>query len=167
MTTARGRRMKAGDCGRKPGVLISSPCLSHHQETNHVPLKTSATPTGWLHGHTSEDVWRAKWKEPQKNVAKATFVYYWNSQIFYACVEFYLGYAAHVNGRWVSRPHSDRTRCIWSVYSLLLKRRRIYLNKNKQTFFWPQLPQGISLFRKWKCQLGIVIILRVNQPLTL
>lgn len=73
MATARGRRMKAGDCGRKPGVLISFPCLSHHQETNPVPLKTSATPTGWLHGRTSEDVWRTKWK--WKNVQKGIFVY--------------------------------------------------------------------------------------------
>lgn len=36
--------MKAGDCERKPGVLISSPCLSHHQETNHVPLKHQLLP---------------------------------------------------------------------------------------------------------------------------
>lgn len=51
----KGRRMNARDCGRKPGVLISSPRLSHHQETNHVPLKTSAAPTGRLHSRTSGD----------------------------------------------------------------------------------------------------------------
>lgn len=134
MAILRRRRMKARDCGRKPGVLISSPCLSHHQETNHVPLKTSATPTGWLHGRTSEGVWRTKWKG-QEIVQKGTFVYDRHGLISCMCmpwkailIRIFLGYAVYVNGE----TQRGQTAYLGHIFSLKSRVELIW-TKNKQT----------------------------------
>lgn len=163
--------MKAGDCRRRPGVLISSPCLSHHQETNHVPLKTSATPTGWLHGCTSEDIWRTKWKR-QKLCRKAHFSKI-GMAFLYACACICKSHI-DLNFPRIQIIWMQRELCIQQVYPAYL-RCKFSVRKAEKTVFeqkiskhlWPQLQWGISLFRKWKRYPGIVIILRVSPPLTL
>lgn len=113
--------MKAGDCGRKPGVLISSPCLSHHQETNHVPLKTSATPTGWLH------LWRHlkdKMKET-KMCRKAHLCSIGTVWFVPLCIGYWLGFSLKIEVTlWEWKTISQR--CIFAVYIL------------KGNLFWPQ-----------------------------
>lgn len=86
---------------------------------------------------------------------------------FHACVclgkpywwEFSLAFPVYMNGKWVG----GHTVCLRHILLLKSKVKVIWTKISKH--IWPSL--GIGLFRKWKCQHGIVIILRVSQPLTL
>lgn len=117
----------------------------------------------WLH------LWRRlkdKMKGTQKMALKDTFVYDRHNLISCMCMPWKAilmrvlpGFPVYMNGKW-DRRHTARLKRLLHLKS---KVKVIWTKISKH--IWPSW--GTGLFRKWKCQHGIVIILRVSQPLTL